>query len=447
MYKDKYDLEVSCDNDAAMQAYLSGVDCSLSFDRSGIEELTEAVTLDEEFAVAHAALGRQLFTHGMSKESSRHLDIALSLKSGVSQREQDAIDVVERAARFDPQAMVMARAHVEIYPQDVFVLAHLVGPFGMLAFSAAEDFCAQNIELLKVTRSSYPADDWWHAANRGFFAAEEGRLEEARVDCEFAWSMSENANCAHALAHMHFEAGALEEGRSFINDWASEYAAQSDMRHHLMWHLSLIDLESGVDMSEIAKLYDRELDPRVNDPTPLETLCDNASFLWRCNLAGEEVPTATREELVTYAETNFGHIGFAFADVHRAMATAMHPDGKKHVNYVRQLQLVSERSGTRVAECVFKFACGFGAFVNQEYDEAVELLESIVADSVLIGGSNPQRRIIKETYLEACIRARQFAKARVALQGRNRIMSTYDRNLMDTLSSADDQLSGNDKHG
>ncbi len=53
----------------------------------------------------------------------------LSLKGRVTAREKNAIDVIERAARFDPQAMSMARDHVESYPSDVYVLAHLLGPF------------------------------------------------------------------------------------------------------------------------------------------------------------------------------------------------------------------------------------------------------------------------------------------------------------------------------
>ncbi|MFT5500801.1 MAG: hypothetical protein ACI88G_000934 [Woeseiaceae bacterium] len=419
MFKDAHDLEVTCASDAAMQAYLSGIECSLRFDGPAVDEFAEAVSLDEEFALAHAALGRQLFIHGRGEECSAHLDAALSLKESVTQREQDAIGVIERAARFDPQAMALAYAHVATYPQDIYVLAHLLGPFGMLAFSGITDFCARNIALLEETRSSYPVDSWWHAANRGFFAAEQGNLSLARKECELAWSLSENGNSAHAMAHMHFEADALDEGREFIADWASKYGSQSDMRHHLMWHTSLIDMESGADIEQIATLYDRELDPNVNDPTPLETLCDNASFLWRCLLAGKKMPAAVSEELLAYAETHFSHIGFAFADVHRAMATALHPDKNKHSEFVSALADVSRRSGTRVAECVCLFAEAFGAFVNESYDEVVAILEPIATDSVLIGGSNPQRRIIEETLVEACKRSGQTDKAADILRSRN----------------------------
>lgn len=436
MFKDQYDLEVTCSGDAAMQAFLAGIDCSLRFDQPGIDEFTEAVAHDEEFALAHAALGRQLFIHGLGDESSRHMKLAASLKNRVTPREQNTIDVVVAAAGFDPQAMQMAQSHVANYPQDVFVLAHLLGPFGMLAFCGIPDWSAQNVALLEATRPAYPADDWWHTTTRGFFGAEQGKLAQARIDCERAWSLSENGNCAHSLAHLHFEAGALDEGRAFIQAWLSNNGRKSDMRHHLVWHLSFLDLESGVDMSQMLEIYDRELDPAISEPTPLETLCDNASFLWRGHLSGVEIPAPVREDLLRYADKYFGKCGFAFADIHRAMATALHPADRKHDDMIEELREVSALTGTRVAECVLQFATGIGAFVAHAYDDAVGFLEPAVADSVLIGGSNPQRRIIEETYVEACVRAGYYDKASAILTARDRGFSVFDNKLLEKISGS-----------
>lgn len=434
MYRDEYDLQLTCASDAALQAYLSGIECSLRLDRPAIDEFSEAIVQDEEFALAHAALGQQLSIHGFRNDSAIQFELALSLKDRVTQREQRAIDVAAAAARSDPDALTMAMSHAATYPQDVFVLAHLLGPFGLLAFSGTHDWCAQNVALLEATRQSFRADDWWHVTTRGFFGAEQGQLAQARRDCERAWSICENGNCAHSMAHLHFEAGALDEGRTFIDDWAAKYGAKSDMRHHMMWHFSLLDLESGVDMRQVAEMYDRELDPGVNDPTPLETLTDNASFLWRCHLSAVEIPLNTREELLQYAENNFPECGFAFADIHRAMATALHPENEKHADLMDQLSAFSSRTGTQEAECVRQYAAGFGAFANRAYDDVVRLLGPLLADSVLIGGSNPQRRIIEETYVEACMRAGQYDKASEIVQGRKRDFSVFDSDLLKKIN-------------
>ncbi len=53
-------------------------------------------------------------------------------------------------------------------------------------------------------------------------------------DGERAWSLCESGNCAHSLAHVHFEDGALDEGAAFINDWQLLHGDTSDMRHHLL---------------------------------------------------------------------------------------------------------------------------------------------------------------------------------------------------------------------
>ncbi|NOX68867.1 MAG: hypothetical protein GXP15_06755 [Gammaproteobacteria bacterium] len=430
MHKDLYDLEVTCSGSAAMQAYLAGIECALRFDSPGIVELTEAVTLDDDFALAHVALARQLLIHGFRAESARHMRKAVALTNEVSARERAAIDVVARACRADPQAIKLARQHVDEYPRDVFVLSHLLGPFGLLAFSGEHDWAAQNIALLTQTRTAYPADDWWHLTTSGFFAAETGDFAPARIDCERAWSISENGNCAHSLAHLHFEVGGLDEGKDFINGWLPVYGSQSDMRHHMIWHLAFLNLESGIDIDEIFDVYDRDLDPVVSDPMPLTTLSDNAAFLWRCLLAGKTAAEETNRELLAYAERRYMNYGFYFADIHRAMATALQTDAAPHEELVARLQAIAEKRGSRVAASLETFARAFGAFRNQAYEEVVALLEPVLPDSVLLGGSNPQRRIVEDTYLEACMRSEHYDKARSILQYRNRPASVFDQKLL-----------------
>lgn len=431
MYKDDYELEVTCASDAALQAYLAGIDCALRFDAPGIPKLTEAVTQDGEFALAHAALARQLLIHGFRKESARHMKKALALTVRATPREQVAIDVIARACRADPQAIEIAQQHVATFPRDVFVLSHLLGPFGLLAFSGKPDWPLENVALLQATKSAYRADDWWHLATTGFFAAETGVFAQAREDCERAWSISENGNCAHSLAHLHFEVGGLDEGKAFINDWLSAYGSQSDMRHHMIWHLAFLDLESGIDIDEIFKVYDRELDPAVSDPMPLTTLSDNAAFLWRCLLAGRTASATINKEVLAYAEKHYVNCGFYFADVHRAMAAALQTDDASQQDLLGKLHAVAEKRGTRIAVSLETFARGFGAFASHDYEDAVDLLEPVLSASVLLGGSNPQRRVVEDTYLEACMRSEQYDKARAILQHRDRPTSVFDQNLLE----------------
>ncbi|RLA34500.1 MAG: hypothetical protein DRR15_08950, partial [Gammaproteobacteria bacterium] len=245
MYKDSYDLELSCASEAALQAYLAGIEISKGFDAPGITELTEATTQDEEFALAHAALARQFQIHGFASEAKEHSAKSIALKANATPREQSAIDVAAAAASFNPAVLGMARRHVDDYPQDLFVLSYIVGPFGLLAFSGEHDWREQSMALLQETKTAYPDDDWWHLTARSYAGAEIGDLKQARDDGERAWSLRETGNCAHSLAHVHFEAGVLDEGAAFINDWDAVHGDTSDMRHHLLWHLVLLGREGG----------------------------------------------------------------------------------------------------------------------------------------------------------------------------------------------------------
>jgi len=431
---DNFDLAVTCSGEAALQAYLAGIECSLRFDRSGIEELSEALARDEEFALAHAALGRQLSTHGRRAEAEQHFAQALRLSTGVTPREQGAIAVIAAAAAGKPQAQAMAKAHIAAWPRDVFVLAHLLGPFGLLAFSGCRDWSALNIALLDATESAYPSNDWWRLATRGFFEAEQGELGQARTHCERAWSLSENGNCAHSMTHLHFEAGVFDEGRLFIDQWMTDHGAHSDMRHHIVWHLTLLDLEDDVDPQRALARYGEELDPRINDPTPLETLADSASLLWRCRLNGQEVPAAVAEDLARYAQTHFPDCGFAFADLHHALSAALLPDCGTLKTLTKRLRVVAQSANSEAAACVYEFARGLAAFADHSYEEAVALLERACNASVVLGGSNPQRSVIEDTLLEACLRAGHREQARTLVLQRNRKITPFDDAVLEKIS-------------
>jgi hypothetical protein len=150
-------------------------------------------------------------------------------------------------------------------------------------------------------------------------------------------------------------------------------------------------------------------------------------------LSGEEVPANAVEEMFAYGVANFGSGGFAFADIHRAMTSALHGDKSKHEALVMHLAGVAEKRATTVADSVRVYAEAFGAFASENYADTVALLEPALSNSVMLGGSNPQRRIVEETYLQACLKAKQYAKARALIAARKRSDSNFDRMLLDDI--------------
>lgn len=405
MFKDHYDLELSCASASACAAYLAGLDNALRLDQPGILELTAAIDQDAEFALAHAALGRQLQIHGFRSEASGHLEKAVALKSAATKREHSAIDVIVAAATFQDSALEIANGHMHEFPRDVFILSHLVGPFGLLAFSGQASWREDNVALLQALESSYPAEDWWYLSTRSFMAAEVGDLRAARRFGEHAWRLEENGNCAHSLAHVHFEESAVDEGVDFINKWTLAHGAESDMRHHLIWHLALLLRNKGAPAAELLAIYEHELDPAISDPMPLSTFSDNAALLWRCKLSGLEIPASISQDLAAYADKHYRTYGFAFADIHRVMSTGLANNAAEQRTLIEGLGRLADSEATPLANAMLRYAEGFCAFANQDFALAIERLEPVLADSVLLGGSNPQRRVVAETY-EAALAAR-----------------------------------------
>ncbi len=396
MYQDQYGLCLSCNSDEARAAYISGIDDALRLDRPGIKPLRKAIELDPDFALAHAALARQLQIHGFVAEVPQHLRCAEDLKSGATSREQAAVDVVVSAATFQQNALQLAGAHIEKFPNDVFILAHVLGPFGLLAFSGQRDWRERNVELIDSLRGSFPADDWWFTSSLAFLAAEVGDLAAARQYAEHAWSLDENGNTAHSIAHLHFEEGELQQGKQFLHEWIANHGHASDMRHHLVWHLALLLREEGADASELLEIFARELDPKISDPMPLSTFSDNASLLWRCHLSGLEIPADAIAELVAYGERHYPNTGFVFADVHRVMAAGLAGEEQQN-ELLASLARRTNETGSHECAVMQKIAEGFFAFAKRDFHAASRLLQPVLADSVLLGGSNPQRRIVAET--------------------------------------------------
>jgi len=87
------------------------------------------------------------------------------------------------------------------------------------------------------------------------------------------------------------------------------------------------------------------------------------------------------------------------------MSVALLNSAEQRQALLDELDSLSQENDTEVARCMLQFAKGFNAFADADYAAAVTILEPVLPGSVLLGGSNPQRRIVAETFQEACKRA------------------------------------------
>lgn len=389
---DLYGLHVS-NAGPALDAWQQGLHCADTFDASGIAELRLAVEQAPSFALAHAALAKQQMFHGFAEDSRASLATAQALVREVSSRESSLIHVLTASLNFQDNALKIALAHIDQWPLDRFVFSLIVGPFGLLAFSQKHDWRETCLSLLLHHQKDWPKDDWWYLSALAFSKAECGLVEEAETLALNAWERSANGNCAHSLSHVYKEQDNAVSGTEFLKTWQNDYGVSSDMRHHLVWHLALLELEGGAaDRESMENLYRNEFDPAAADPMPLTTYSDNASILWRCSLNKIPLDLSFVQQTLDYGKYHYPELGFGFVDMHRVLLTAL---------LGRESEVISLRSEIlkqdkpKYLQSLMSAAL---AFTAGDHADVKRYLEPILGESVLLGGSNPQRAIVIETF-------------------------------------------------
>lgn len=396
MYRDSYGFELSCGSDEARAAYAAGMAAAMSFDHSGIPELETAIAADPDFAMAHALLARQRMIYGQAAEMGDSIADASRCLERCTSRERSALSVMLGALTAQPGTVDIALEHVRTFPGDALVLMHVVGPFGLLAFSGDRRWQAKNAALMVDVRDHFPDDDWWITAIAAFNAGEVGQSNAALKLAGRAWELEQNGHTAHAMAHVQIEAAAFHDGIAFLDDWLEQHAQSSDLGHHLGWHRALLTLETEGAEGLLDPIEARFADTNGSAP-PVDLLADKASLLWRLTLLNIDVPSARWQAANDVAAKHFPETGFAFADLHRALLAARQGEPQRE----RLLRELRECSAPSLVAC----AQAFNAFVDRDYATAAALLEPVLEETIRFGGSNPQRAIVRLISEEATERA------------------------------------------
>ena len=394
MLKDSRDCHVTTDNLMAHEVFLEGMDLYLGLDQDGIQEFNEALEYDDEFSLAYIMLARQYAVNGRPNESKKNLNLAKKFSEKSSKREQGLIGLIGLMLEKNDKVIPFAMQHIEEYPNDVVALSQLLGPFGILAFSGKKYWREENLEIIKNIESNFDSNDWWFETTKAFIYCENQQLKEACKYGERAWQIARNGNCAHTISHIHYDTDSYELGRSFILEWsASKEGKNSRMKHHLMWHDALLALKLKR-FGEINNIYENYM-LTDKDTSPLEYLADNASMLWYCKINGIEIPDSWMIEMYNYANSLFPDFGFNFADMHKIIAaTSLNTD--KQTSLLKELEKNVESD-----VLLINLFNGLISFLKKDYKDSEKLLSMVAKDEAKFGGSNVQRKILKETLKRA----------------------------------------------
>ncbi|AZM50066.1 lycopene cyclase [Streptomyces sp. WAC 06738] len=395
---------------AAAAAYRTGLERLLKV-RAGAETaLARAVELDPGFALGHAALALVGHECGADVDVPRALaDAQRAARERADERERAFVEVVTRRIAGSGGDEALTR-HLAAYPGDALALSVAVPT---IAFSGVTDLDgAMARRLVERTTSAYEGH-WFHTSLLAFMRQDDGRFDEAGELARRALAVEPAAGHAvHALAHVHYETGAHERGRDWLDGWIGDQGRGATHRAHFSWHVALHELALD-DPDAVRRRWFAQLAPgRVNG---VRALVDSGSLLWRARMSGcwtgeqpvEGVLAAVEREVVERPAT-------PFTAMHSAVALTAAGD----LAALRRLRTHAAGADPVQREVVAPLCEALEAVLEERWPDAVARLESIRPVLRKVGGSAAQREVVEETLLFALVSGGRCEAARRLLETR-----------------------------
>jgi Tfp pilus assembly protein PilF len=393
---DRYGLALGTASSPAAAAYRGGVDLVLSGYPGAEAAFEEALAHDPDFALAHAALARQLQIYARVGPARDAIARARTLAAGATAREAAHVHILDLAINGQAAAALTALLqHLETHPRDALAGSLAFGAFGLYAFSGRPDHDAARLALCRRLAPHY-GEDWWFLTHLGWSHTEAGELAAGELVTARALELRrENAYGAHAYVHFFVEAGKRNDGERFIEGWLPGYDRGALLHGHINWHRAIWRLDEG-DAAGAAAIYADVLRPAVNRSPPINLISDCASLLWRFSLKNE---VAEWREVADYAKERFARPAGHFIEWHLAMTAA-------GAGQLAALEQRLEALPETPPGPVFRAACSaFRAFAAGDYARVIALLEPMVQEFKRMGGSGAQRQVLADTLAAARARA------------------------------------------
>lgn len=412
MLEDRYGNLLTTSSSEARDHYIEGVDATLGAGPNAQAALLSAIDADPSFALAHAALARAVqivgsgnqATSGLANDASTHISRASELTDGITHREQSHLAIIDLLVKGKSDAAFGAIvAHVAEYPRDALMVQPCSSVFGLIGFSGRVGREAEMLAFMSSLAPHYD-EDWWFDSLLAFAQVETGQTEKARKNVERALQKNpRNANGAHILAHVYYEAGQRDDGYRFLSDWCKTYDRRGPLHSHLYWHVALWALEAG-DIDNAWSIAEDYFRPGKTESPPVNVMTDMASFLLRAEMGGAQRRSDLWSEVSEYAMENFPNTGTAFVDVHAALAHAMSGNDEA------LKRIVADAKGP-AANVVKSMSEAFREFANENWAESVQLMVPVMSEHERLGGSRAQRDLVEFTMVNAMLKANRAEEA------------------------------------
>jgi uncharacterized NAD(P)/FAD-binding protein YdhS len=440
--RDPLGLPLSTTAEAAA-AYNAGLERLMRLQSGADEKLLEAISIDPDFAVAHAALAMLGHEAGAPVDVHASLEVArAAARSRADDRERSLVDVVGRRVEDVRNSGATALMnHIAQHPRDVLAVSAAVPT---IAFSGVTDIQQEAWELVEGLAPAY-GDHWWYISLLAFTRQDQSRFDDAGLLAESALECEPSSGHAvHAQTHVMYETGRHEAGRAWLDNWVTESGRAASHRAHFSWHAALHELAIG-DTEAVRQRYYTQLAPSV--VTGVRALIDSASLLWRWMVTtsgwdaaagtsaftGETAPPPVECVLDAAGPDLVDRPATPFVGLHAALALAAAGELPRLAALRSHCLGTSEPAlRTTVASvCEALLAAG-----DQRWGEAARVLADVLPGLLRVGGSAAQREIVEETLLYCLVSDGQAERALALLDGRlDRRTSPLDRRRRNSLAT------------
>jgi tetratricopeptide (TPR) repeat protein len=402
MLRDRYGLELTTQSEEARDAYVEAIDRMLAADGEVEHVLAEAIAADPDFALAHAAVGRQHHLMGRGSEARASLETANQLVGSCTVREQQHIEIFKTIVTGRmPRSLELTKQHLADHPRDAFALAPACGVFGSIGFSGRIDREAEQVALLEPLAVHY-GDDWWFQTVHAFALLETGAWKRAEeLTRRSLEQRPSNSHGAHTLAHALYESGSDEEALAFLSDWMPGAPRDGILHCHISWHHALLLLTNGQHDAAV-RTFERNCFPGSTTGPSINVFTDASSFLWRSELAGVARNTRHWAAIRDFYEETFRR-PIVFVDAHAGLAYAALGEDEKLSACIEQLQELGESGRLPAETTAATLTRAYAAFADKHWPAVAAILEPAMEQVVRIGGSRAQRDLITDTLLAAYV--------------------------------------------
>jgi tetratricopeptide (TPR) repeat protein len=428
MIRDARDVAHSTTSDLALQHYETALAQFQSYRGDALATLDAALAADPSFVSAHLFKAFVLYTLTEKKfvpDAAAALDAARAHAAAMTPREQQLLAAGDQLLRYEwDDACRTFDAVLADHPRDALALqtAHLMD------FARGDALNLRNRIARVLPHWSAQVPGYSFVLGMLAFGLEEcNQYPEAERTARRALEIEPRDGWSvHAVAHVMEMQGRIDEGVAWLQSREQDWAPDNGFAFHNWWHLALFHLDRG-DIDRVLDLYDTAVHP---EPAVFVlALVDATALLWRLALEGVDVGDRWESVASNWEQrlaVERGH--YAFNDLHAMLAfTAA---GRTAAAGRLQLELQATAlegkasAGMMAREVGLPLALAVRAFARQEFDTAVEQIQSTRDRAHRFGGSHAQRDLLSLTLIEAARRAGRPRLARHILAERQMLKPT-----------------------